>query len=245
MIRFRVATYNVHKCKGVDFRVSPTRIAAVLREVKADIVAAQEILQSQAEAISNELEVPLTFGPARHHAGEPYGNAVFTCFPVVSSETYDLTVRTRERRQCLRVSLRLSTHQPLHFFAVHLGTSFFERREQGRRLASSEILARAEIKDARILAGDFNEWTRGLASRLFGEHLRSADVAFHLKRRTTSPGVLPFLHLDHIYYDPVFHLRGMQLHRTRLALLASDHLPLVADFESVEAMELRIPLRAQ
>jgi endonuclease/exonuclease/phosphatase family metal-dependent hydrolase len=136
------------------------------------------------------------------------------------------------------VSLELSPGQPLHFFAVHLGTSFFERREQGRRLASSEILAQAGLNGARILAGDFNEWTRGLASRLFGEHLRSADVALHLKRRRTYPGAFPFLHLDHIYYDHTFHLHAMHLHRTRLALLASDHLPLIGDFESAENASL-------
>jgi endonuclease/exonuclease/phosphatase family metal-dependent hydrolase len=232
MIRFRVATYNVHKCKGVDWRVRSRRIADVLCEIEADIVAAQEILYSQAEAISGAIDLPFTFGAARQHGGEPYGNAIFTRLPVISSETYDLTVRMREPRQCLRVSLTLSPVQELHFFAIHLGTSFFERREQARRLVSTEIVEHAGFKGHRIVAGDFNEWTRGLASRLLSHHLQSADVAVHLKRRTTYPGILPFLHLDHIYYDPAFHLRAMHLHRSRLAFLASDHLPLVGDFEA-------------
>jgi hypothetical protein len=41
---------------------------------------------------------------------------------------------------------------------------------------------------------------------------------------------LPFLHLDHIYFDPLLKLNRLGLHRSRTALLASDHLPLVADF---------------
>jgi endonuclease/exonuclease/phosphatase family metal-dependent hydrolase len=237
MTRFRLATYNVHKCKGIDLRVSPRRIADVIGEVKPDIIAAQEILHSQAEAISSDLNLPLTFGAVRHHRGEPYGNAVFTSLPVLSSETHDLTVGTREPRQCLRVSLALTPLQPIHLFAVHLGTSFFERREQARLLISAGILDRAEFGGSRILAGDFNEWTRGLATRLAGERLCSADLALHLNRRTTYPGLLPFLHLDHIYYDPLFRLRGMHLERTRLALLASDHLPLIADFELGDAAQ--------
>jgi endonuclease/exonuclease/phosphatase family metal-dependent hydrolase len=232
MTRFRIATYNVHKCKGADWRVSPRRIADVISEVNGDLVAAQEMVYSHAEAISHHIDLPFTFAAVRQHGGEPYGNAVFSRLPVISFESYDLTVRMREPRQCLRVSVALTSTHTLHFFAVHLGTSFFERREQARRLVSAEVLERMDVKGTRILAGDFNEWMRGLATQLLSEHMQSADVAMHLNRRTTYPGVLPFLHLDHVYYDPAFHLQAMHLHRTRLALLASDHLPLIADFET-------------
>ncbi len=232
MNRFRIATYNVHKCKGVDWRVSARRIAEVICEIKAEILAVQEILYSQAESIGRDVDLPFTFGAVRQHAGEPYGNAVFSRLPAISSERYALTVNRREPRECLRVSFALAPSHPLHFFAIHLGTSFFERRQQGRRLISAEILDHPSFRGARIAAGDFNEWTHGLATRLLSERLRSADIGTHLSRRTTYPGVLPFLHLDHIYYDLTFHLLGMHLHRTRLALLASDHLPLIADFEN-------------
>ena len=42
--RFRVVTYNVHKCRGLDRRVRPARIAEVLREINADIIALQEVV---------------------------------------------------------------------------------------------------------------------------------------------------------------------------------------------------------
>ncbi len=45
------------------------------------------------------------------------------------------------------------------------------------------------------------------------------------------PGIVPVLHLNHIYYDDALRLCDFRLHRTRKALLASDHLPLVAEFE--------------
>src|SRR3712207_8266416 len=60
----RVATYNVHKCRGLDRRVRPGRIASVLREVEADIIALQEVVsvedsahdeQHQAKYIAEEL----------------------------------------------------------------------------------------------------------------------------------------------------------------------------------------------
>jgi endonuclease/exonuclease/phosphatase family metal-dependent hydrolase len=78
--------------------------------------------------------------------------------------------------------------------------------------------------------GDFNEWTRGLASRMLSSHLESADIRYHLRRSKTYPGVFPFLHLDHIYHDAELQMASLQLHRSRAALMASDHLPLVAEF---------------
>ena len=51
----------------------------------------------------------------------------------------------------------------------------------------------------------------------------------HLRRRRTYPGLFPVLHLDHIYFSGHVAIRHVELPRTRLALVASDHLPLVAD----------------
>ena len=118
----------------------------------------------------------------------------------------------------------------LHTFNVHLGTAFLERRHQGRKLIDEAIRNDSKLHGPRLMLGDFNEWTRGLASRLLASHLISADVRLHLPRTRTYPGVLPFLHLDHIYYEDSLTLEAMTLHRNRLSLLASDHLPLVADF---------------
>ena len=82
-----------------------------------------------------------------------------------------------------------------------------------------------------VVLGDFNEWTPGLASSLLAAWLNSVDVRTHRRRgRRTYPGVLPFLHLDHIYFDDRLELTRLTLVRTRTALVASDHLPLVGEF---------------
>ena len=47
--RIRVATYNIHKCRGLDGRVRPARILDVLREVDADIIALQEVVRIEAD----------------------------------------------------------------------------------------------------------------------------------------------------------------------------------------------------
>jgi endonuclease/exonuclease/phosphatase family metal-dependent hydrolase len=97
-------------------------------------------------------------------------------------------------------------------------------------LLDTAILHSDDHDGPRIMLGDFNEWTRGMASRLLAEHFQSADMRLALGRKHTYPGMLPFLHLDHIYYDSALELEAAQLHRSRLALVASDHLPIVAEF---------------
>jgi endonuclease/exonuclease/phosphatase family metal-dependent hydrolase len=232
---FRIGTYNVHKCKGLDWRVSPARVADVVACLQTDILATQEILIAQAEEISKRTGLPFTFGSARQHAGESYGNAVFSKLPILSHQNYDLTVSGREPRQCLRVSFQLASGPAVHLFALHLGTSFTERRKQAKLLLSPEVLLSGETQRGRIIVGDFNEWARGLVTQMLNERFESADIAMHLKRRRTYPGVLPFMHLDHIYYDADFKLKEMHFHRTKLALLASDHLPIVATFSEADA----------
>ena len=115
----------------------------------------------------------------------------------------------------------------LHVYNVHLGTAILERRHQARRVAT--IVSDRHVAGPKIVLGDFNEWSRGIAEDLLAQRLNSVDRYPHLKRRRTYPGIFPFLHLDHIYFEGNVEVRHIELPRTRLAMVASDHLPLVAD----------------
>jgi endonuclease/exonuclease/phosphatase family metal-dependent hydrolase len=237
--RIRVATYNVHKCRGLDRRTSISRTATVIRRLDADIVALQEVLDvrdgkpeyDQARGLLDALkDYASAFGENRTLHGGAYGNMTLSRIPPAFSENYDLTWHRRERRGCLRTDFDLGGTM-LQVFNVHLGTSFLERRHQARRLVGPNILKRDVPAGPRIVVGDFNEWTRGLASRLMGKAFRVAEPKAHLRSGRTYPGILPFLHLDHFYYDAALTLVNLRLHRRREAMIASDHLPLVAEFE--------------
>jgi endonuclease/exonuclease/phosphatase family metal-dependent hydrolase len=242
-MQIRVATYNIHKCRGLDRRVRPARIVDVLREIDADIIALQEVLslrgagreKDQAQYISEELDMTCVIGGTRVQKGAIYGNAVLSRLPLLETRNYDITVRGREERGCMRADINANGGDLLHVFNVHLGTALMERRHQGRKLVNETILNNEDLSGARIMLGDFNEWTRGLTTRLLGAHLTSADIRLHLQRAKTYPGVFPFLHLDHIYFDDSLDLQRITLHRSRAALVASDHLPLVADFRMQQA----------
>lgn len=236
--QIRIATYNIHKCRGMDRRVRPGRIVEVLGEIEADVVALQEVWSvsngkpedDQAQFIARALGLDYRFGENRKLLGGAYGNVVLSRLPIIFAHNYDLSHHGREERGCLRADVKLNDSSALHVYNVHLGTAFVERRHQARRLLTKEVLNAEEVQWPRVLLGDFNEWTRGLASHLLAEHFQCADIRMQMGRKRTYPGVFPFLHLDHIYYDSHLELLACRLYRSRKALVASDHLPIVADF---------------
>lgn len=236
--KLKVATYNIHKCKGLDQRVRPERIVKVLQEIDADIVGLQEVQwihgaedrHDHAHFIAREMGYHLQLGENRKLKGAAYGNIVLSRFPLIDARNHDISVEGREQRGCLRVDVDIHNDQYLHVYNVHLGTSFIERRHQARRLLEEDVLANGDHTGPRLLLGDFNEWTRGLTSKLLEDHFRSADIRLHIGRKRTYPGVMPVMHLDHIYYDDALDLESAHLHRSPTSLVASDHLPIVADF---------------
>jgi endonuclease/exonuclease/phosphatase family metal-dependent hydrolase len=229
----RVATYNIHRCRGMDRRVIPSRIAEVLRDIDADVVALQEVVGAgpagagQAEEIGAALGMGWVMASVRHLRNHLFGNVVLSRYPIVQHTQYDLSWRTCEPRACQRADLALGGSRLLHVYNVHLGTAVLERRYQAPRLAS--FVHDRRVTGPKIILGDFNEWMRGLATRTLSSLFESIDLSAHLRRRRTYPGIFPVVHLDHIYYEGALEVRSVTLPRTRKALMASDHLPLVAN----------------
>jgi endonuclease/exonuclease/phosphatase family metal-dependent hydrolase len=69
-----------------------------------------------------------------------------------------------------------------------------------------------------------------LTTKVLSEKFESLNLQLHVKRRRSYPGLLPLLHLDHMYFERPLQVQRAELIRTRLAKVASDHLPLVATF---------------
>lgn len=236
--RIRVATYNVHKCRGMDGRIRPDRIVEVLREIDADIVALQEVVcrdgrrrhDHQARYVAEELGYHAEIGENRRYRGGAYGNVLLSRLPIHYASNHDLSIRGRERRGCLRADVRLGDSTWLHLFNLHLGTAVYERRIQTRELIRQQMFTDSQLVGAKIVLGDLNEWKRGLPSELLTSHFENAQSQVGLDRVPTYPGFMPMLALDYIYFDRTLRLHGVAVHRSRMALVASDHLPVVAEF---------------
>jgi endonuclease/exonuclease/phosphatase family metal-dependent hydrolase len=228
----RIATYNIHRCRGLDGRTRPERIIAVLSAIDADIVALQEVVGAgahgggQAEEIGAALGMGWIMSSARLLRGHQFGNVVLSRFPIAEHVEHDLSWKTCEARRLQRVDVSLNG-STLHVYNVHLGTALLERRHQAERLGA--IVCDRHVTGPKVVLGDFNEWMKGPVTTTLSARLHSVDLTNFLRRRRTYPGVFPLLHLDHIYYAGHLDIVGIELPRSRLALVASDHLPLVAD----------------
>ena len=232
---FRIATYNIHKGRGIDGRVRIERILRVLRDIDADVVALQEVVnhrnrspqEHQAGFLADELGYSYEVGETRKHREGVMANVTLSRLKIEGSRDIDLSVAGRQPRGALRTDIRVGTDL-LHVFNVHLGTAARERRAQAR-LIDERLLKAIDISGQRIVMGDFNDWNHGLVTRTLSKEFHLTDLAAHLPRTRAYPAVLPLLHLDHIYLDPQLKIEKARFERNRRSLIASDHLPLVVD----------------
>jgi endonuclease/exonuclease/phosphatase family metal-dependent hydrolase len=240
-----VATYNVHACVGTDRRYDPARIAAVLRELGADIISLQEVggqrragqLPDQAAFFAEETGLQIVSGPNRNYRRSRFGNAILTRFPVLAVRYIDLSVPGCEPRGALDVDLDIGERlegQALRVVATHFGLRGGERQMQTNRLLAALAATGGPAKAARVPAGtgadtailmmgDLNEW-RG---RRGGIRALDRELG-HAPAPRTFPSWCPILPLDRIYAGPPALVRDVIVHRSPLSRLASDHLPLRA-----------------
>ena len=237
--RFRVATYNIHKCRGMDRKTSPERIVAVLSELNAHVVCLQEVVDAQGSSpiFDQAREIARAFpdyrwcfGSNRSYRDGNYGNMTLTRLPVQAWRNHDLTHRKREKRGALQTDIEINPGRAVRVFNLHLGTGYMERRSQAATLLSVDVLGHRESNKPRLLVGDFNEWAPGLTTRLLRDSFKTFRPRHGLRFPRTYPGMLPVLSLDYCYYEEPLELESARLWRTRKALIASDHLPLIADF---------------
>ncbi|HEX6833210.1 MAG TPA: endonuclease/exonuclease/phosphatase family protein [Rudaea sp.] len=224
MRALRIASYNVHGGVGMDRRFSPQRIARVLREIDADVVALQELRSFDSgvnllELLRDELHCNALAGPTMRLPDGDFGNGLLSRFPIVAARTLDLSIAGREPRRAIDATLDVDG-AALRVIATHLGLRARERHLQFERL-----LAAVPSGDGAptLLLGDVNEWFAGRrALRRMHRHFGESPA------RATFPAALPLLALDRIWCSPELTLRRVHAHRSRLARVASDHLPLVA-----------------
>ena len=227
MAELRLVSYNVHRAIGRDRRCMPERILGVLREIDADVVALQEVEArdegaDMLEWLARETGCHAVAGTTLIRHDGHYGNGLLSRCPIAATTLCDLSWRGREPRGAIAVDLAVSGG-PLRVVATHLGLRPAERREQVQRLLK---LFNDTPRDRAVLVGDLNEWF------LWGRPLRRLHRYFKATPALrTFPSTAPVFALDRVWTHPRAMLRRLAVHRSPLARVASDHLPLVATLE--------------
>lgn len=228
-MRVRVATYNIRKSVGLDWRRRPGRILDVLRELKADVVALQE---ADKRVGTRESTLP---APALQEAGwrpavlarRPlsigwHGNAVLLGPEAEIRDARAIELPALEPRGAAWAELTVRGCD-FRVLGVHLGLTAGQRLKQ-----AAAIIAEIEAapSEPTVVMGDMNEWRRDAGClALLSESLRLVPPTptFHASR--------PVAPLDRIAVTRDIEVAGVHAHVSDASRRASDHLPLWADLE--------------
>lgn len=240
--RLRVATYNVHGCRGMDARRSEKRIADVIAMLDVDVIGLQELDLNrrrsagvdQAALIADQLGWHRFFHPALRVADEQYGDAILSRYPMRLQKAQELPSVTTRVCPESRAAIWMEIETPggaVQVINTHLGLGRRERFMQAQLLAGPEWLGSVTTSDPLVLLGDFNSLPSSPAFQLLARQLRDVRTLMNPGRPSlkTFPTRLPLLAVDHILVNEFFGVKSVKVVRNAATKIASDHFPLVAD----------------
>ena len=220
----RVASYNIRKSVGRDYRRDPARVLSVLAAINPDIVALQEVDRRFGRRASSLPPAMITAHTDLEivdlaHRPESigwHGNAILLRRGTVVQGIHTLTLQGLEPRGAVVVDL-----ENLRVVGVHLALLRRARQAQVAQIAA--FLARLPHKPTLIM-GDFNEWSRQ------SRNLSALDTQFHLHTPGHSfPSAKPLVGLDKIALSQELSFENSGVHSGKTARQASDHMPIWAD----------------
>ncbi len=243
----RLMTYNVHGCGGMDGRVSPRRVARVIRGELPDIVALQEVdlgrrrsrAEDQGAIIARELGMNVVFCPTVTRGEEHYGHALLSRWPIEVVKRmrlpHDSTSWWQEPRAAMWARVTIGG-QVINVITTHLGLGPKERVLQIKALLGEEWLGGIPESEPVLLCGDFNALPGSAPYKLAATRLRDVQAAVDGYRPVaTFSSLQPLVRLDHIFVSKHFTREKVTVVRTDLTRVASDHLPLMADLRVASA----------
>lgn len=234
----RLLTYNIHKgVGGSDRRYRLDRVIRVIEDEDPDLVCLQEVdfnvsrssyhdqptLISQylrATAHLYQLNVP--------HREGGYGNLLLSRWPIHRHHHVSLRMHHRKPRGA-QLAVVDTPEGHLHIVNWHLGLAEKERRWQvNHLLGHHSFLESAHLPT--LIAGDYNDWRNTLGRHAFDHH-RFHQATAPIARFRSFPAFLALASLDKVFYRGEISVEHARIVRNRLSRLASDHLPLVLDFQ--------------
>ena len=242
----RILTYNVHRCIGVDGRLDVARVSGVIAALEPDIVALQELDVGrartggvdQAHEIARRLDMACHFNAAVRVEEEQYGDAILTSYPerlIKAAPLPGLSPRLRlEPRGALWITVEIDG-VAVQIINTHMGLVPKEQQRQATALAGLEWLRRPDCRGPVILLGDLNDLTAtgvSVVDRTLAAQLGDARRLSPRRRPTaTFPSRMPLLRIDHMFVSAAVKVLDLYAPALHGAQVASDHLPLVMDFE--------------
>ncbi|SNT71605.1 Metal-dependent hydrolase, endonuclease/exonuclease/phosphatase family [Paracoccus seriniphilus] len=221
----RLASYNLHKCRGMTGPHAPERNLAVIRDLGPDIIALQEVdfrFGARPEALPRSLIkretglVPLEISGRTGTQSLGWHGQTLLLRPDLAQDAVVRRLPLPGLEPRGAVAIRLPG---LTVIGMHLGLARSSRRAQLARIAAQ---AARISEDHIVMMGDFNEWRddRGLES-LSQYRIITPGPSY--------PAPMPQLALDRIVMSRDLTLLRSGVYGEDLARRASDHLPIWAE----------------
>lgn len=228
-VTLRILTYNTHHAKGVNGKLDLARIADVIRNSGADVVALNEVDKNwdrsgnvdQTQKLAEILDMHSVFAPT---VGDNYGNAVLSRYPILSSTVHPLTPGA-EPRVC--IESRIDVEGVLiTFMAVHLDS---QTNRAAEVLDIVKIIRGKPPEEKIVLAGDFNLEPAAAELRPLLEYVDDARIA--AGGNLTATMVDSNIWIDYVFVSPNLKsaVRICRSLRTPTTAVASDHYPVYAE----------------
>ncbi|GGB44147.1 endonuclease [Roseibium aquae] len=224
----KIGSYNIQKSIGVDARRKPERILEVLREMDCDIVALQEADRRfgprettiDPELIASTTDYKIVPLATRQLSLGWHGNAILARTDVNIIDFKRLELPALEPRGAVMADLKVNGAL-IRVAAMHLSVvSTFRRRQVASVM---QQLHEHAYQLPTVLVGDLNEWRdTGRSLKTFSPHYEVTTPG------RSFPSPLPIASLDRIITSPEFSVEECGVHRTKIAKIASDHLPIWA-----------------
>jgi endonuclease/exonuclease/phosphatase family metal-dependent hydrolase len=218
----RIASYNIRKAVGLDWRRDPHRIVDVIGEIDADIVLLQEADKRLGERPGvlplGRLEAEQgyvlgTLGSGSSHGW--HGNAIlYRPSRMSRPQTDRINLPAREPRGA--ISARFNDER-LAVIGAHLALTSGVRRRQIQSLCAQAD----HFGVPTIIGGDFNHWSHSLPAG--GHEVVTPGLSFHARRQIAA--------LDRFILCGPVTATDAFVHSSMTARRASDHLPVVLDFD--------------
>jgi endonuclease/exonuclease/phosphatase family metal-dependent hydrolase len=237
----KVISYNIHYCVGTDNIHNIERIADVINESGAEIIGLNEVdnefsqrsnFINQAKRLADKLKMHHIFGAAvEEKNGEiGFGNVILSKYKPDSTVNYILPKKAgEESRACLSAVFSVNDKR-IRFLVTHLDHIDAETRKKQINCVL-QIALDSDI--ASVIVGDFNHEANAGIDGFWSEFRRKFHSAFDLagtgEAETfygTKSKVIDFIftnsHLAHC-------VKKSYVFRSKNAMVASDHLPLIAE----------------
>jgi len=229
-IELRVVSWNIQNGKG-----GLTAVASVLRKLRADVVALQEVVlpgrrgkTNQATRLARSLGLHQRSCAHRYRGGR-VGVALLSrhritrvrCLSAPRSRLRFLVADVRRGRQRVRlISIHLHPTHPLD-------PSARKKRMDRLRLTEARAVLRVASRPGMpvVVAGDFNDDTGSPPYKLFQGRFQDACGKAGGLYEKTWPSVLPVTRIDYVWAASKIKVRRCRAPLVRV----SDHLPVVAD----------------